>query len=783
MRVVLLLLVLYNGILIHSMEIKGTASCQNPLLTNSKITTSSNLNQLSNWCPLSTDVKPYLHVTLANLTYITSLEIKSNILTNINYYLEYTRDNLIDQYTVWRSYRLLNTHQDQILLDPPMIAKHVRLSIKHMETSLCIHFELFGCIFTDGVVSYSMLQGASQLEDDTYDGQYDEKQRYLHDGLGQLSDGQTGPDNREDPRGFQWVGWRRPRSIKHNHSISILFNFDTLRNFSRMTIHANNYYPKNIFVFRSATIEFLDNDNVQKQNLTSITYYNQHDDQFEMARAVMIDLKNHIASQLRLRLYFDGNWLLISEVTFDSFVVPIPTPASTTLPNPIKPIIQQQTQKETYSFWIYIIVCLATMGIVLMLGAIIILIQRTLNDHKKIKKHYFTPIHNHTNSSASTTSSDIDFNSSQHRYATIGPAHPYLLCTSGSITSAPSPHYAKLMPTTTLLRTPSLLQQNHIESICGNSAYWTQRLFTFDMNQNQFIPMHQINIKRKLEARKQVVGGGEICQGELQVNQSVVPITIRRLLPNASVPSKISFFNEISLLTSLCHPNIIHAYGYCSEPTMSLITECLDSTSIDLYQYLHHYKQEEQMNDSLYATAVFFGTQISSALSYLESLHICHRDIAARNCLVTLDLTIKLQDLAMCNETYADDYVLVPIGNEIQTRRPIRWCAWETICLNRFTSKSDVFSFGILLWEILTMAERPHSLLDDDQVLSNLRNSEHCLPIPTYASNLIELITSCWQKCDYDRPSFYQINHSLCQKQQQLIATTTTETDNYLQIN
>ncbi|CAF5226679.1 unnamed protein product, partial [Rotaria magnacalcarata] len=57
-----------------------------------------------------------------------------------------------------------------------------------------------------------------------------------------------------------------------------------------------------------------------------------------------------------------------------------------------------------------------------------------------------------------------------------------------------------------------------------------------------------------------------ICQGELQINQSVIPITVRRLLPNASVQSKISFFNELSLLTSLCHPNIIHAYGFCSEP-------------------------------------------------------------------------------------------------------------------------------------------------------------------------------------------------------------------------
>jgi serine/threonine protein kinase len=89
------------------------------------------------------------------------------------------------------------------------------------------------------------------------------------------------------------------------------------------------------------------------------------------------------------------------------------------------------------------------------------------------------------------------------------------------------------------------------------------------------------------------------------------------------------------------------------------------------------------MGDSLYATAIYFGSQISSALTYLESLHIYHRDIAARNCLVTLDLTIKLHDLAMCNEIYTDDYVVVTVGNDIQTRRPIRWCAWETICLVR----------------------------------------------------------------------------------------------------
>ncbi|CAF3748755.1 unnamed protein product [Rotaria sp. Silwood1] len=330
------------------------------------------------------------------------------------------------------------------------------------------------------------------------------------------------------------VGWRKPRSIKSNHSIGILFNFDTLRNFSRMTIHANNYYLKNIYIFRSIIIEFLNNNNELINNSSFIIYHNQHDDQYEMARAIMINLKNNIASKLKIHLFFDGNIILISEITFDSFIVPILTTTTK--------IIQQSSIKEiTYNFSIYIIVCLSTMVIILLLATIIILIRRTLNEHKKLKKHYFTPIHNHTNSSTSTTSSDMDFHLNQHRYATINSTtYPYLICTNDSINSNTTPHYAKLIPTTTttLLRTPSLIQQNHIEGICGNSSFSTQRLFTFNINDNQFISINQINIKKKFEFNKQIIGGGEIYQGELQINQSIVPITIRRLLPNASIQSK-----------------------------------------------------------------------------------------------------------------------------------------------------------------------------------------------------------------------------------------------------
>jgi hypothetical protein len=77
------------------------------------------------------------------------------------------------------------------------------------------------------------------------------------------------------------------------------------------------------------------------------------------------------------------------------------------------------------------------------------------------------------------------------------------------------------------------------------------------------------------------------------------------------------------------------------------------------------------------------------------------------------------------------------------------------------------------------MAERPHSLLDDEQVLCNLQDFNHCLNIPSYAGDLTDLIFSCWNKYDYDRPSFYQINHLLNQKQQLL----TIKSDDYQQID
>jgi hypothetical protein len=198
-----------------------------------------------------------------------------------------------------------------------------------------------------------------------------------------------------------------------------------------------------------------------------------------MARPIIIDLKNHIATQLKIHLYFDSNWILISEFTFDSFIIPI----------------NLMLKSSSNSFSIYMIISILILIIIILILPMIIILFLIRYLFKNKKKNSFTTI----NSSVSTTSSEMDTSSSHHRYATIG---------SEIISSSP---YAKLIPTTiNLLQSSSIIQQNHIESICGNSMYSTQRSFTFNFNQNLFISNQKINIQRRIENQHQIIGGGEV---------------------------------------------------------------------------------------------------------------------------------------------------------------------------------------------------------------------------------------------------------------------------------
>jgi len=155
-------------------------------------------------------------------------------------------------------------------------------------------------------------------------------------------------------------------------------------------------------------------------------------------------------------------------------------------------------------------------------------------------------------------------------------------------------------------------------------------------------------------------------------------------------------------------------------------------------------------------------------MKFLESLNLVHRDLATRNCLVADDFVIKINDLGMCQNCYAEDYYRV----EGRATLPIRWMAWESVILGKFSGKSDVWSFAVTLWEIMTLARmRPYDELGDDAVLTNCNRFFHgdstaaVPPIPRYCpKEIYDLMLECWSQNETHRPSFREIHMFLQRK-------------------
>ncbi|KAG7169101.1 Discoidin domain-containing receptor 2-like 6 [Homarus americanus] len=161
---------------------------------------------------------------------------------------------------------------------------------------------------------------------------------------------------------------------------------------------------------------------------------------------------------------------------------------------------------------------------------------------------------------------------------------------------------------------------------------------------------------------------------------------------------------------------------------------------------------------------------VASGMKHLEKLNVVHRDLATRNCLVGRNLLIKVSDLGMSQTKYHRDYYQL---KEDHTMLPVRWMAWESILQGRFSTKSDVWAFGVTLWEILTMArQQPYDELSDDGVLENVSHCYHgdgsgmmVLPHPPLCPReMYDMMTACWRPNDRQRPPFWEIHLFLQRK-------------------
>ncbi|XP_071166243.1 BDNF/NT-3 growth factors receptor-like [Mytilus edulis] len=241
----------------------------------------------------------------------------------------------------------------------------------------------------------------------------------------------------------------------------------------------------------------------------------------------------------------------------------------------------------------------------------------------------------------------------------------------------------------------------------------------------------------------------------------VTMVAIKTLKDAHAENAKINFDREAELLTNLQHENIVTFYGICVEgETYMMIFEYMENGDLNNYLRTHgpdaKYLSKNSCNvDTLSVIQLYhIANQISIGMVYLASQHFVHRDLATRNCLVGNNLIVKIGDFGMSRDIYSTDYYRV--GGS--TMLPVRWMPPESLLYRTFTVESDVWSFGVVLWEIFTYGRQPWFELSNHEVIHYITNG-NLLDCPnTCPEGVYKIMLGCWRQQPHKRFSMKEVH-------------------------
>ncbi|XP_078674910.1 focal adhesion kinase 1-like isoform X11 [Branchiostoma floridae x Branchiostoma belcheri] len=209
------------------------------------------------------------------------------------------------------------------------------------------------------------------------------------------------------------------------------------------------------------------------------------------------------------------------------------------------------------------------------------------------------------------------------------------------------------------------------------------------------------------------------------------------------------FLEEAYTMKQFDHPHIIRLIGVCTDRPIWIIMELAN------FGELRSFLQSNKASLDL-ATLILYAYQLSTALSYLESKKFVHRDIAARNVLVAAYDSVKLGDFGLSRWVEDQTYYKASKG-----KLPIKWMAPESINFRRFTTASDVWMFGVCMWEILMLGVKPFQGVKNNDVIGKIENGERLAMPPNCPPNLYNIMTKCWSYEPSNRPLFSHLKEQL----------------------
>uniref|UniRef100_A0A8D8NPL4 Gamma-aminobutyric acid type B receptor subunit 2 n=4 Tax=Culex pipiens TaxID=7175 RepID=A0A8D8NPL4_CULPI len=263
------------------------------------------------------------------------------------------------------------------------------------------------------------------------------------------------------------------------------------------------------------------------------------------------------------------------------------------------------------------------------------------------------------------------------------------------------------------------------------------------------IPKDRVVINRRLGEG----AFGTVYGGEAQIDgDGWTAVAVKTLKIGSTTEDKVDFLSEAEAMKRFDHNNIVKLLGVClqTEPVYTVMEFMLYG---DLKTYLlarRHLVNNKTSEDSDISPKrlTMMALDISRALSYLAEQKYVHRDVACRNCMVNAQRMVKLGDFGMARPTFENDYYRFNRKGML----PVRWMAPESLALGFFTPASDVWSYGILLYEIITFGSFPFQGMTNNQVLEHIKKG-HSVTIPTGVKPQLEgLMKACWNQDYKKRP-------------------------------
>uniref|UniRef100_A0A674J5P9 Ephrin type-B receptor 3 n=1 Tax=Terrapene triunguis TaxID=2587831 RepID=A0A674J5P9_9SAUR len=257
---------------------------------------------------------------------------------------------------------------------------------------------------------------------------------------------------------------------------------------------------------------------------------------------------------------------------------------------------------------------------------------------------------------------------------------------------------------------------------------------------------------------EEVIGAGEfgeVCRGRLKLpGRREIFVAIKTLKVGYTERQRRDFLSEASIMGQFDHPNIIHLEGVVtkSRPVM-IVTEFMENCALDSFL---------RLNDGQFTVIQLVGMLrgIAAGMKYLAEMNYVHRDLAARNILVNSNLVCKVSDFGLSRfleDDPADPTYTSSLGGKI----PIRWTAPEAIAYRKFTSASDVWSYGIVMWEVMSYGERPYWDMSNQDVINAVEQDYRLPPPMDCPTALHQLMLDCWVRDRNLRPKFAQIVNTL----------------------